>query len=43
MGVDFGPYLKKEVLPRVKQNWYALIPESASFNKGKVVLEFFIL
>jgi len=43
MGVDFGPYLNKEVLPRVKQNWYALIPESASWKKGRVVLEFSIL
>ncbi len=43
MGVDFSPYLNKEVLPRVKQNWYALIPESASWKKGRVVLEFFIL
>ena len=38
-----GPYLNKEVLPRVKQNWYALIPESASWKKGSVVLEFSIL
>jgi TonB family protein len=43
MGVDFGPYLNKEVLPRVKKNWYSLIPESASWKKGKVALEFFIL
>jgi TonB family protein len=43
MGVDFNPYLNKEVLPRVKQNWYNLIPESVSFKKGRVVLQFFIL
>ncbi len=27
----------------VKQQWYALIPESAQWKKGRVVLEFFIL
>jgi TonB family protein len=42
MGVDFNPYLQR-VLHDVKQNWYALIPESASWKKGVVVLEFFIL
>ena len=29
MGVDFGPYLNR-VLQDVRQNWYQLIPESAS-------------
>jgi len=42
MGVDFNPYLAR-VLHEVKQNWYNLIPESASWKKGRVVLEFFIL
>jgi len=42
MGVDFNPYLQR-VLHDVKQNWYNLIPESVSFKKGRVVLEFFIL
>jgi TonB family protein len=42
MGVDFNPYLQR-VLQNVKQNWYALIPESAQWKKGRVVLEFFIL
>jgi len=41
MGVDFNPYLAR-VLHDVKQNWYALIPESAVMKKGKVVIEFFI-
>jgi len=42
MGVDFNPYLAR-VLQNVKQQWYALIPESAQWKKGRVVLEFFIL
>ena len=42
MGVDFGPYLAR-VLHDVKQNWYALIPESAMMKKGKVSIEFAIL
>ena len=42
MGVDFNPYLAR-VLHDVKQNWYNLIPESAQWKKGRVVLEFFIL
>jgi len=43
LGVDFGPYLASNVLPTVRKNWYALIPESASKKKGKVVIEFAIL
>ena len=45
MGVDFGPYLQR-VLHDVKQNWYAIIPESAMpplLKKGKVSIEFAIL
>jgi TonB family protein len=42
MGVDFGSYLNR-VLHEVKQQWYELIPESATLKKGKVVLEFAIL
>ena len=42
MGVDFNPYLAR-VLHDVKQNWYALIQESASWKKGRVVLEFYIM
>jgi TonB family protein len=39
-GVDFNSYLAR-VLARVKQNWYAVIPESAWMGeRGKVVLEF---
>ena len=44
-GVDFGPYLAR-VLQEVKQNWYALIPESAMppiMKKGKLAIEFVIL
>jgi outer membrane biosynthesis protein TonB len=28
-GVDFGPYLKSDVLPKVKKNWYSVIPPEA--------------
>jgi len=45
MGVDFGPYMQR-VLHDVKQNWYAIIPESAMpplLKKGKVSIEFAIL
>jgi len=42
MGVDFGPYLNR-VLHDVRQNWYQLIPESASFKRGWVTIEFLIL
>jgi TonB family protein len=40
-GVDFGPYLK-DVEGQVKENWYHLIPESASMKKGKLAIEFAI-
>jgi TonB family protein len=45
MGVDFGPYMQR-VLHDVKQNWYAVIPESAMpplLKRGKVSIEFAIL
>lgn len=42
MGVDFGPYLQR-VLHNVKMNWYNIIPEAASWKKGKVSIEFAIL
>jgi TonB family protein len=42
MGVDFGPYLNR-VLHDVRQNWYQLIPESASFKRGWVTIDFYIL
>jgi len=39
-GVDFSGYLAR-VLARVKQNWYAIMPESALMgDRGRVVLEF---
>jgi TonB family protein len=44
MGVDFGPYLQR-VLHDVRQNWYAIIPESAMpplLKKGEVSIEFAI-
>jgi TonB family protein len=42
MGVDFGPYLNR-VLHDVRENWYQLIPESASFKRGWVTIDFYIL
>jgi TonB family protein len=44
-GVDFGPYLAR-VLHDVRENWYALIPESARpplLERGKVSIQFAIL
>jgi TonB family protein len=39
-GVDFGPYLAR-IIYMVRQNWYAVIPESARLGqKGKVALDF---
>ena len=45
MGVDFSPYLQR-VLHDVRENWYAVIPESAMpplLKRGKVSIEFAIL
>jgi len=45
MGVDFGPYLQ-QVVHRVKENWYNIIPPSAEaplYKKGKLTIEFDIL
>lgn len=42
MGVDFGPYLNR-VLYDVRERWYQLIPESASFKRGWVTIEFVIM
>ncbi len=41
-GVDFTRYVAK-VKSRVQENWFALTPLAAEWEKGKVVLEFFIL
>ncbi len=42
LGVDFKPYLIR-VLAAVRQNWLAVIPESARYGRrGKVVLQFAI-
>ena len=39
-GVDFGPYLA-QILAFVRENWYAVIPESARLGeKGEVSLVF---
>jgi outer membrane biosynthesis protein TonB len=42
MGVDFGPYLNR-LLIDVRERWYQLIPESASFKRGWVTIDFLIL
>lgn len=45
-GVDFGPYLNKEVLPTLQKAWTKLAPEvaksTAGKSKGKTVIEFAI-
>lgn len=42
MGVDFKPYLIR-ILALVRQNWFAVIPESARMgNRGLVQLQFII-
>ena len=42
-GVDFSNYINR-VLATVKQNWYAVMPESARLgDQGKVVLQFRIM
>ena len=42
MGVDFRPYLAK-ILARVRQNWFAIIPESAKIGNAEVVTLQFII
>ena len=45
MGVDFKPYISKEVLSHIRQNWYNLIPEVARppiMKKGRLAIEFAI-
>jgi tetratricopeptide (TPR) repeat protein len=45
-GVDFGPYLNKEVLPTLQKAWNKLAPSvaksTAGKSKGKTVIEFAI-
>lgn len=45
-GVDFGPYLNKEVLPALQKAWTKLAPSvaksTAGKSKGKTVIEFSI-
>ncbi len=42
MGVDFKPYLAR-ILALVRQNWFAVIPESARMGtRGEVLLQFMI-
>ena len=43
MGIDLKPYVMQNILPKVREKWFQLIPESASTKKGKVVIEFFVL
>lgn len=39
-GVDFAGYLQQDVLRQVRENWYGLIPESARWKHGTVIIEF---
>ena len=42
-GVDFGPYLAR-IVRVVRENWYAVMPESARLGqKGRVAIQFSIL
>ena len=42
LGVDFKPYLIR-ILALVRQNWFAVIPESARLgNRGVVLLQFIV-
>ena len=41
-GVNFGPYLAR-IVHDVRENWYRIIPESASMKKGQLGIEFAIL
>ncbi len=42
-GVDFGPYLAR-IIRVVRENWYAVMPESARLGeKGRVAIQFSIL
>ncbi|HEV2424649.1 MAG TPA: TonB family protein [Terriglobia bacterium] len=42
-GVDFGPYLAR-IVRVVRENWYAVMPESARLGeKGRVAIQFAIL
>ena len=42
LGVDFKPYLTR-ILALVRQNWFAVIPESARMgNRGVVLLQFIV-
>ena len=40
-GVNFNPYLQ-DLLPKVRKNWYSLIPESAQSKRAKIAIEFSI-
>ena len=39
-GVEFGPWLRRFVA-QVKRNWF--IPQAAMFQRGRVVIQFFVL
>jgi len=41
-GVDVGPYVLNQVLPAIRDRWYASIPSSAQMKKGAVVIAFAI-
>ncbi len=41
-GVDVGPYVREEILPAVRDHWYAALPQSEQMKKGKVAIQFAI-
>lgn len=41
-GVDFGPYLS-EILAKVRQSWFTLIPEDAKTKRGELAIEFAVI
>jgi TonB family protein len=45
MGVNFSPYLKDSILPKIRSSWIGLVPDEARapiMKPGRVVIEFFI-
>jgi TonB family protein len=42
-GVDFSPYLSKNLMPKIRENWYQGIPALAIDKKGCVRIEFAVL
>lgn len=41
-GVEVGPYVLNQILPAIRDKWYASIPSSAQMKRGEVVIAFAI-